>query len=251
MVRPSSDTRGRPMKSSVLVNKWPHWEARTFTTFRPSPAASQVGAVAGEEMDVGVAGVPAAGVGIGPTAEADLEFALAGLDLEFGAKGLVFEAAGGIHLDAADGEPALAAAVDVGVGCLVHSQVAADVGVPGVVAGVEVVVVAVGLVGNTLGRAEVNAAGQGLASGIVDDAGVDPVAALLGEAEAEARGGVEVLAAFEVGEARRAEFVGATGDVDLGGGDAGDLGVGGAVGLVAGFAEAGGVGRPGTPRGRG
>ena len=71
---------------------------------------------------------------------------------------------------------------------------------------------------------------------------MDPVAALLGEAEAEARGGVEVLAAFEVGEARRAEFVGATGDVDLGGGDAGDLGVGGAVGLVAGFAEAGGVG---------
>ena len=30
--------------------------------------------------------------------------------------------------------------------------------------------------------------------------------------------------------------------MDLGGGDAGDFGVGGAVGVVAGFAEAGGVG---------
>ena len=69
---------------------------------------------------MGVAGVPAASVWIGPTAEAYFEFALAGLDFEFGAQGLVFEAAGGIDLHAADGQPALAAAVDVGVGGLVH-----------------------------------------------------------------------------------------------------------------------------------
>ena len=61
------------------------------------------------------------------------------------------------------------------------------------------VVVAVGLVGDAFGRAEVDAAGQGLAGGVVDDAGVDPVAALLGEAEAQARRGVEGLAAFEIG----------------------------------------------------
>ncbi len=114
---------------------------------------------------------------------------------------MVLEAAGGVDLDLADGEPALAAAVDVGVGGLVHAEVAADVGVPGVVAGVEVVVVAVGLVGDAFGRAEVDAARQGLAGGVVDDAGVDPVAALLGEAEAEAGGSVEGLAAFEVGKA--------------------------------------------------
>ena len=40
------------------------------------------------------------------------------------------------------------------------------------------VVVAVGLVGDALRRTEVHAARQGLAGGVVDDAGVDPVAAL-------------------------------------------------------------------------
>ena len=102
--------------------------------------------------------------------------------------------------------------------------------------------VAVGLVGDALGRAEVHAAGQGLAGGVVDDAGVDPVAALLSEAEAQACGGVDGCAAFKVREASCAQFVVAAGDVDLGGGDAGDFGVGGAVGFVAGLAEAGGVG---------
>ena len=50
--------------------------------------------------------------------------------MELRAEGLVLEAAGGIDLDFADGEPALAAAIDVGVGGLVHPQVAADIGVP-------------------------------------------------------------------------------------------------------------------------
>ena len=150
---------------------------------------------------MGVAGIPAASVGIGPTAEADFEFALTGLDLEFGAERFVFKAAGSIHLHAADWQPALATAVDVGVGGLVHPQVAADVGVPGVVSSVEVVVVAVGLVGDALGRAEVDAAGQGLAGGVVDDAGVDPVATLLGEAQTQAGRGVEGFAAFKVREA--------------------------------------------------
>ena len=211
----------------------------------------QVGAVAGEEVDVGVAGVPAASVGIGPTAEADLEFALAGLDFELGAQRFVFEAAGSIHLHAADGQPALAAAVDVGVGGLVHAQVAADVGVPGVVAGVEVVVVAVGLVGDALGRAEVDAAGQRLAGGVVDDAGVDPVAALLGEAEAEAGRGVDGFAAFEVCKAGGSEFVGAAGDVDLGGGDAGDLRCRRGCWIRCGVRRSRRCRRPGTRRGRG
>ena len=127
--------------------------------------------------------------------------------MELGAEGLVFEPAGGVDLDFADGEPALAAAIDVGVGGLVHAQVAADVGVPCVVAGIEVIVVAVGLVGDALGRAEVDAARQGLAGGVVDDAGVDPVAALFGKAEAEAGGGIYGLAAFEVGEAGGAKLV--------------------------------------------
>ena len=43
-------------------------------------------------------------------------------------------------------------------------------------------------------------------------------------------------------EASGSEFVGATRDVNLGRRHAGDLSVGGAVGFVAGFAEAGGVG---------
>ena len=67
--------------------------------------------------------------------------------------------------------------------------------------------VAVGLVGDAFRRAEVDAAGQGLAGGVVDDAGVDPIAALLGQAQAQAGRGVDGLAAFQVGEAGCAEFV--------------------------------------------
>ena len=110
-----------------------------------------VRAVAGEEVHVGVAAVPALGVHVGPAVEAQLQLALAGLDLDFGSQRLVLESAGHVHQHPSRGKPALAATVDVGVGGLVQPQVAANVHVPGVVLGVQVGMVPVGLVGHALG----------------------------------------------------------------------------------------------------
>ena len=201
MVRPSSETRGRPMKSSVLVKRLPHWEARTLTTLRPSPAASRLAPSPERKWTWVSPEYQPRALGSDQRRRRSSSSRWPGLISSSVRRGWYSKPQAASTWTLADGEPALAAAVDVGVGGLIHAEVAADVGVPGVVAGVEVVVVAVGLVGDAFGGAEVDAAGQGLAGGVVDDAGVDPVAALFGEAEPEAGGSVEWLAAFEVGEA--------------------------------------------------
>ena len=174
MVRPSSETRGRPMKSSVLVKSEPHCDCKTLTTFKSSPAASTL-APSPERKCTWVSPLyQPLGVHVRPAVEPQLELTLSGLDFDLAAQRLVFEPAGHVHQHAAGGQPALAAAVDIGVGGLVEPQVAADVHVPGVVLGVEVRVMPVGLIGHAFRRAKVDAAGDRPPGSLIHDARVHP-----------------------------------------------------------------------------
>ena len=187
----------------------------------------ELGAAGGEEVDVGVAGPPAAGGHVGGAVEAEGEFALAGFDPHGFAQRCVFEAAGHVDDHVSAGEPALAGAVDVGVGLLAEADVAADVVVPAAEVLVDVVVVAVWLVGDAFGGAEVHPAGDLLAGGVVEHGDVYPVAAGVDEFEAYLVGcGVAVV--FEVGPGDLAEFGVALAYGHGGRGQCGDVGVGGA-----------------------
>ena len=132
-----------------------------------------------QEMHVRVAAVPAFLVHLPPALQPQLQGALAWLDLQFGAQRLVFVATRHIHDHFSARQPALAGAVDVRIGDLPQAHIAAHIEVPSPHVGVDVGVVAVRSVGDALRRAEVDAAGHGLPSGVVDDLGMHPVAPAL------------------------------------------------------------------------
>ena len=166
-----------------------------------------------------VAAVPALGVHVGPAADAQLQLPLARLDFDFRPQWLVLEPARNIHDHPPARQPALAGAVDVGVGDLVHAHVAERIAAPGREAGKQVWVVAVGLVGHALGRAEVNAARHRLTGVGVEHARVHPVAARFRQAEPETRRGLHRALGFQIAESRLAKHLVALRDADVGGRD--------------------------------
>ena len=105
-----------------------------------------MGALRREEVDVGVSAVPALGLHVGPALQPQRQLPLAGLYRDLGPQRLVLEAAGNVDYHLAARKPALAGAVDVGVGYLPQAGVAPYVDVPGAQVGVDLIVVAVRLV---------------------------------------------------------------------------------------------------------
>ena len=186
-----------------------------------------VAALGGQEVDVGVAGVPALRVHVRPALEPQRQLALAGLDAHTGAQRLVLEAAGHVHDHVAARQPALAAAVDVGVGDLTHPHVATHVHVPTAVVGVDLVVVAVRLEGNAGRRAEVDPARHRLAGVRVEHGHVHPVAAAVQQLDPHAAV-LGAAALLHLAPADLADGAPALGDVDGGRRRRGDLRVSGA-----------------------
>ena len=129
-----------------------------------------------QEMHVRVAAVPAFLIHLPPALQPQLQGALAWLDFHFSAQRLVFVATRHIHDHFAARQPALAGAVDVRIRDLSQAHIAAHVEVPSPHVGVDMGVMAVRGVGDALRRAEVNAAGHGFPSGVVNDLGMHPVA---------------------------------------------------------------------------
>ncbi len=90
---------------------------------------------------------------------------------------LVFEPARHVHNDVASWQPSLAGAVDICVAALAQADVTANVVMPAAEILRDVIVVAVRLVGNSLGRTEMDPARHRLPGRVVDDADMHPVPA--------------------------------------------------------------------------
>ena len=185
----------------------------------------EVAALRREEMNVRVAGVPAALVHVDPALETQFEVALAGGDANLGAKRVVLVAAGDVHDRLAPGEPALRRSVDVGVANLAESQVAANVDVPGVEVGVDLVVVAVRLVRHAVGRPEVDAGRHGLPGLVVHDLDAHPVLARLDQLDADPFG-IDGAAALDVSPLHAVYLLASLGYLHRRGGNAGQLDIG-------------------------
>src|SRR5712692_5260426 len=101
-------------------------------------------------MHVRVAAEPAPVIHIRPAPQPELQPPLARFDGDALAERLVFEPAGDVDEDLAAWQPALATTVDVGIGDLPETQITAHVDMPRVVVGVDMVVVAMRLVGHAV-----------------------------------------------------------------------------------------------------
>ena len=137
----------------------------------------EVAALRREEVDVRVAGIPPALIHVDPALETQLKLLLSRGDLDLGTERLVFVAAGRINDHFALWKPALRRAIDVGVTDLTKPGVAADINVPGIEIGVDLVVMAMRLIRHTVGRSEVDAARNDLPGLVVDHAHLHPVLA--------------------------------------------------------------------------
>ena len=145
-------------------------------------------AVRGQKVNVRVPTEPTLLVHVGPPLQPQGQFALAGLDADLFADGLVFEAAGDVHDDVSSRQPSLARPVDVGVGDLTEPHVSAHVDMPASEVRVDLVVVAVRLVGDALGGTEVDPAGNRSARVVVQHGYVDPVPSAVKQFEPRAGG---------------------------------------------------------------
>ena len=102
-----------------------------------------------------------------PALQPQGQLPLSWLDPDPLAQRFVFEAPGHIHQDITAGKPPLAGPVDVGIVHLSQANVASDVDVPAVHPRVDLAMVAMGLVGDSFGRAKVDAAGNRLSGVLV------------------------------------------------------------------------------------
>ena len=128
---------------------------------------------------------------------------------------LVFEPARDVHDDVASWQPSLAGAVDIRVAALAQTDVTANVVMPAVEILRDVIVVAVRLVGNSLGRTEMDPARHRPPGRVVDDADMHPVAAAFHQLERDLAG-VRPPVTFHVAPAHPAELVVALPDRDGG-----------------------------------
>ena len=118
---------------------------------------------------------------------------------------LVFEPARDIHHDVAPGQPSLAGAVDIGKAALTQPDVTAHVVMPAAKILRDVIVVAVRLVGNAVGRTEMDPARHRPPGRVVDDADVHPVPAAFRQLERDLAG-VRPPVTFHVAPANPAEL---------------------------------------------
>ena len=173
----------------------------------------ELSARGGQEVHVRVARPPSFRRHVGHAPNPQRQLPLARLDPHRLPQRLVFEPARDVHDDVASRQPALAGAVDIRVAALAQPDVAADVVVPAAEILRDVIVVAVRLVGNPLGRAEVDPARHRPPGRVVDDADMHPVAAVFRQLERDLAG-VRPPVAFHVAPAHPAEFVAAPPDRD-------------------------------------
>ena len=128
---------------------------------------------------------------------------------------LVFEPARDVHDDVASWQPSLAGAVDIRIAALPQADVTANVVMPAVEILRDVIVVAVRLVGNPVGRTEMDPARHRPPGRVVDDADMHPVAAVFHELERDLAG-VRPPVTFHVAPAHPAKLVVALPDRDGG-----------------------------------
>jgi hypothetical protein len=141
---------GRPVNSSVLVNRCPPLRLEQVDHVEVLALLLEQRADGGQEVRVRVPRPPPAGAHVGDAPDSQRELALAGLDADGLANRLVLVALRDVHDDVAAREPAAAASVDVGVGDAPETDVAPDVDMPRAHVGVDVVVVPVRLVGDAV-----------------------------------------------------------------------------------------------------
>ena len=144
----------------------------------------KMAALRGEEVNVRVAGVPSTLVHVDPAFQAQLKLLLSRSDLDLGTERLVFVATRGINDHLASWQPALCRPIDVGITNLTKPRVAADVDVPSVEVGVDLVVVAVWLVRHTVRRPEVDATRHDFPGLVVNYLDLHPVLTRFGKCNA-------------------------------------------------------------------
>ena len=138
-----------------------------------------ISAIAGKEVHMGIAGVPAASVSIRPSLQTQFKFALTRLDLKFRPQWLIFKSTRHVDLDSTRWQPPLARTIDIRIRNLIQTHITANIYMPRVMPSIEMAMVAVRLIGNTFRRAEMNPTRDHLARSIVENARMNPVSALL------------------------------------------------------------------------
>ena len=107
-------------------------------------------ALSGQKMDVGVAAEPSSLVHVDPTFQSESKLLLAGFNAYTSPQRLVLKATRHVHDDITPGQPSLAGSVDVSVRNLAQTDVASNVDVPSAEVGVNLIVMPVRLIRNTL-----------------------------------------------------------------------------------------------------
>jgi hypothetical protein len=164
---------------------------------------------------VRVAGPPSFRSHVSDAADPQRQVSLTRLDPHGLPERLVFEPARDVHNDVAPRQPSLAGAVDIGVAALPQTDVTANVVMPAIEILRDVVVVAVRLVGNALGRTEMDPARHRPPGRVVDDADMHPVAATFRQFQQDPAG-VRTPVTFHVTPAHPAELVAVPPDRDSG-----------------------------------
>ena len=147
----------------------------------------QVSAVRGQEVDMGVPAEPPPRVHVYPALDAQFQPLLARLDSHLRPQRFVLEAACHINDDIPARQPALTATVNISVCDLPHPHIAAHVNMPCVEVRVNLVVMAVRLVGYPFRRPEVDAARHRSAGVVVHNRYLHPVAPPVEQLDARPR----------------------------------------------------------------
>ena len=143
----------------------------------------ELSARGGQEVHVRVARPPSFRGQVGDTPDPQRQVPLARLDPHGLPERFVLKPPRDVHDDVASRQPSLAGAVDIRVAALAEADVAANVVMPAAEILRDVIVVAVRLVGNPLGRTEMDPARHRPPCLVVDDADMHPVAAAFRQLE--------------------------------------------------------------------
>ncbi len=139
------------------------------------PAGLELGALGGQEMHVGIPAEIPFRVLIGPSPEPQGEVALSWFDGDTLSNRLILESTCHVHVYFPPWQPALALTVDVCVGHLTQSHVAAHVHVPRLQVRIDVGMMSVRRVWYAPGGTEMNAARDWQAGLVIQYRSVDPV----------------------------------------------------------------------------
>ena len=198
----------------------------------------RMAALRGEEMDVGVAAEPALGIHVAPALEPQHQLLLARRDRHGRSQRLVLKAARHVDEHLAARQPALARPVDIGVANPTEPDIATHVDVPGLHVAVHVGVMAVRLIGNAVGGAKVDAAGDRMPGLVVDHRGPHPVLAGVDQLQPHPRR-CDNLLLLDLAPARPPKLLASLGHSDRRRGRGGDLDISWAAVRVQRFAPSG------------